>query len=76
MISILSYIIVLIGFGIPIWWHTTRVYRAALPLEEMLDLKSVSAIPLHLEIYSSIDERANNLIDEISVILGKFFSDK
>lgn len=70
MISILSYIIVLIGFGIPIWWHTTRVYRAALPLEEMLDLKSVPAIPLHLEIYSSIDERANNLIDEISVILG------
>lgn len=73
MISILSYIIVLIGFGIPIWWHTTRVYRAALPLEEMLDLQSLPPNPLSIEIYSPTEGRANSLIEEISVILGKFF---
>ncbi|ENN77309.1 hypothetical protein YQE_06135, partial [Dendroctonus ponderosae] len=54
-LSILSYFIVLVLLGIPIWWYTTRVYRAPLPLEDIdeLRIKATKAsdfgIPLSLE---------------------------
>lgn len=54
-LSILSYFIVLVLLGIPIWWYTTRVYRATLPLDEIdqLEIKerksSDFGIPLSLE---------------------------
>jgi len=38
-LSILSYFIVLFLLGLPIWWYTTRVYRATLPLDEIHQLK-------------------------------------
>ncbi|CAH0556991.1 unnamed protein product [Brassicogethes aeneus] len=53
--SVLSYFIVLVIIGLPIWWYTTRVYRASLPLDEMFDitLKNTTdkeyGIPLSLE---------------------------
>lgn len=28
---------VIIFFGFPIWWKTTSIYRARLPIEEMVD---------------------------------------
>jgi phosphatidylinositol glycan class S len=28
---------VIIFFGFPIWWKTTSIYRASLPIEEMVD---------------------------------------
>lgn len=55
IISILSYFIVLVVIGVPIWWFTTRVYRANLPLAEIdaLDLHISSdkehGIPLSLD---------------------------
>lgn len=54
-LSILSYFVVLVLLGIPIWWYTTRVYRADLPLDGIyqLELKSRKftdfGIPLSLE---------------------------
>ncbi|CAG9859113.1 unnamed protein product [Phyllotreta striolata] len=33
--SIISFFVVLIVIGLPIWWYTTRVYRATLPLTQM-----------------------------------------
>ncbi|GLV36958.1 Phosphatidylinositol glycan anchor biosynthesis class S [Carabus blaptoides fortunei] len=68
MISILSYVIVLIGFGIPIWWHTTRVYRASLPLEEMLQMTSMPAPPMTVYIHAT--SRAQVLSHEIQSVLG------
>ncbi|KAJ8978574.1 hypothetical protein NQ317_015991 [Molorchus minor] len=38
--SVLSYFFVLVIIGIPVWWYTTRVYRADLPIEEMYKLQS------------------------------------
>lgn len=56
IISILSYFIVLVVIGIPIWWFTTRVYRANLPLKEINRLRledrngeKENSIPLSLE---------------------------
>lgn len=34
---ILSFWALILSVGLPIWWHTTSVYRASLPLDEMMD---------------------------------------
>ena len=34
---ILSFWVVVIFLGLPVWWKTTMVYRASLPLQQMLD---------------------------------------
>lgn len=54
--GILSYFVVLVVIGVPIWWYTTRVYRAYLPLSEIEALKlenfseeKVHEVPLSLE---------------------------
>ncbi|XP_060522011.1 GPI transamidase component PIG-S [Cylas formicarius] len=55
VLSIASYFVVLVLIGIPIWWYTTRVYRATLPLDEIRNLqlnnysKREFGIPLSLE---------------------------
>lgn len=35
---------VLVIIGIPVWWYTTRVYRATLPIEDMLNVEISSKI--------------------------------
>ncbi|KAJ8915639.1 hypothetical protein NQ315_003423 [Exocentrus adspersus] len=53
--SILSYFVILVIVGFPVWWYTTRVYRASLPINEMYEvhLKNKSnrdfGIPLSLD---------------------------
>ncbi|XP_018579845.1 GPI transamidase component PIG-S [Anoplophora glabripennis] len=53
--SILSYFFILVIVGLPVWWYTTRVYRANLPISEMyeVELKNKSnkafGIPLSLD---------------------------
>jgi len=34
---LLSFWAIIILFGLPIWWKTTAIYRASLPLDEMMD---------------------------------------
>jgi phosphatidylinositol glycan class S len=34
---LLSFWAVAVFFGLPVWWKTTTVYRAPLPLQQMLD---------------------------------------
>lgn len=33
---VLSFWVIVLLLGIPFWWHTTSIYRADLPLEDML----------------------------------------
>jgi hypothetical protein len=53
--NIFSYTIVLFIIGLPMWWYTTRVYRATLPLDKMFDVTIPNktdkefGIPLSLE---------------------------
>lgn len=35
MLSAISFSIMLIVIGIPLWWKTTEVYRASLPYDEI-----------------------------------------
>ncbi|EJT72952.1 hypothetical protein GGTG_09803 [Gaeumannomyces tritici R3-111a-1] len=34
---VLSFWALILTFGLPIWWHTTSIYRANLPLNDMMD---------------------------------------
>lgn len=70
MISTLSYVIVLIVAGIPIWYHTTKVYRASLPLDDMLQLEQYSPAPLSVQIHSATPSRSQLLTEEIQSLLG------
>ncbi|RZC39918.1 PIG-S domain containing protein [Asbolus verrucosus] len=53
--NVLSYFVVLVIIGLPVWWFTTRVYRASLPLDQMYDVVLSNktdkqfGIPLSLE---------------------------
>ncbi|XP_056634777.1 GPI transamidase component PIG-S isoform X2 [Diorhabda sublineata] len=52
--GIISYFVVLVVIGLPIWWYTTRVYRATLPLVQMQDVELKNTqndygMPLSLE---------------------------
>ncbi|KAF5281548.1 hypothetical protein FQA39_LY05083 [Lamprigera yunnana] len=37
--SVISFIVVLIGVGLPVWWFSTRVYRANLPLNAIYEFE-------------------------------------
>ncbi|EXJ76051.1 uncharacterized protein A1O5_00559 [Cladophialophora psammophila CBS 110553] len=49
---VLSFWAVIILLGLPVWWQTTSIYRASLPVQDMLNwaegLNTPTAIPLHL----------------------------
>lgn len=34
---ILSFWLIVLCLGLPIWWHTTTIPRASLPLDDMMD---------------------------------------
>jgi phosphatidylinositol glycan class S len=34
---IVSFWLIVLCLGLPIWWQTTTIYRAKLPLDDMLD---------------------------------------
>jgi hypothetical protein len=38
----LTFIVILLGLGVPVWWNTTTVQRASLPLEELSNMAKVS----------------------------------
>ncbi|KIW12412.1 hypothetical protein PV08_09689 [Exophiala spinifera] len=49
---VFSFWAVIILLGVPTWWQTTSIYRANLPLQEMVDwadgLNTPTSIPLHI----------------------------
>ncbi|XP_017771354.1 PREDICTED: GPI transamidase component PIG-S [Nicrophorus vespilloides] len=53
--SVIYYFIVLVVIGVPVWWYTTRVYRAPLPINDMINVEIPSktirenSLPLSLE---------------------------
>lgn len=45
---ILSFWAVVIFLGLPVWWKTTTVYRANLPLQQMLDWADGNVCLFHI----------------------------
>ncbi|KAL2114911.1 hypothetical protein VTJ04DRAFT_10574 [Mycothermus thermophilus] len=65
---ILSFWLIVLLLGLPIWWKTTTIYRADLPLQEMLDWSDGKAcrpvFPLRISIRAGAlqDQEAQNLL--------------
>ncbi|KAL2130074.1 hypothetical protein VTI74DRAFT_6931 [Chaetomium olivicolor] len=65
---ILSFWLIVLCLGLPIWWKTTTIYRADLPLQEMLDWSDGKAcrpvFPLHISIQANAlqEQEAQNLL--------------
>ncbi|KAK4124283.1 hypothetical protein N657DRAFT_663396 [Parathielavia appendiculata] len=65
---ILSFWLIVLCLGLPIWWKTTTIYRADLPLQEMLDWSDGKAcrpvFPLHISIQANAlqEHEAQNLL--------------
>lgn len=66
MWSAISFSVMLIIIGIPLWWKTTEVYRASLPYNEIdaLDPSRVK-IKTNVLIYSKYPNRVNTIIDDL-----------
>lgn len=43
MAAALTFIVILLGLGIPVWWNTTAVKRASLPLDQLSIMTPISA---------------------------------
>lgn len=73
--SVLSYVFVLGVIGLPVWWFTTRVYRAPLPLDDMFSfeipetLDKKFGLPLSLE-YDVLVTVVNPRPDKLKLILN------
>ncbi|KAL1835945.1 hypothetical protein VTJ49DRAFT_5845 [Mycothermus thermophilus] len=65
---ILSFWLIVLFLGLPIWWKTTTIYRADLPLQEMLDWSDGKAcrpvFPLRISIRAGAlqEQEAQNLL--------------
>ncbi|EEY21004.1 conserved hypothetical protein [Verticillium alfalfae VaMs.102] len=65
---ILSFWAIALCFGVPIWWITTSIYRANLPLSDMLDwadgkaCRPVFPLSIAIEASSLQDQEAQNLL--------------
>ncbi|KAM7223562.1 Phosphatidylinositol-glycan biosynthesis class S protein [Rhypophila decipiens] len=65
---ILSFWLIVLLLGLPIWWKTTTIYRANLPLNEMLDWADGKAcrpvFPLRISIQADAlqEQEAQNLL--------------
>ncbi|KAK4142880.1 phosphatidylinositol-glycan biosynthesis class S protein [Dichotomopilus funicola] len=65
---ILSFWLIVLCLGLPIWWKTTTIYRADLPLQEMLDWSDGKAcrpvFPLRISIQANAlqEQEAQNLL--------------
>ncbi|KAJ2896466.1 GPI transamidase component PIG-S [Zalerion maritima] len=65
---ILSFWLIVLLLGLPIWWHTTAIYRASLPLDEMgewADWKACRPVfPLRIAVQASTmqDGEGQNLV--------------
>ncbi|KAH8682556.1 phosphatidylinositol-glycan biosynthesis class S protein [Xylariales sp. PMI_506] len=65
---ILSFWVIVLFIGLPIWWKTTTIYRANLPLDQMLEWADGKAcrpvFPLRIAIDPGVlqEQEANNLL--------------
>ncbi|KLU83769.1 hypothetical protein MAPG_02820 [Magnaporthiopsis poae ATCC 64411] len=67
---VLSFWALILSFGLPIWWHTTSIHRANLPLSDMLDwaegrvCRPVFPLAVALETGSLPDNEAQALLQQ------------
>lgn len=77
MWAAISFAVMLIVIGIPLWWKTTEVHRATLPYDEIHRLDPLSVnIGMTIYVYSEFPTRTNFImqsLEDILIGLRKFF---
>ncbi|XP_017086843.2 GPI transamidase component PIG-S-like isoform X2 [Drosophila bipectinata] len=62
----IAFIVVIIGIGVPMWWHTTTVYRVNLPSSDILSLSETPIkTTVQVAIYTKELSRGQLLIGEL-----------
>jgi len=60
MWSAVSFAIIILGLGLPLWWKTTEVHRVSLPYQEIEELQHVEPrMVLNLSVYTEYPSRTN-----------------
>lgn len=72
MYSALSFCIMLVLVGIPLWWKTTEVYRVSLPYSEMETLTEHNfKIQMNIDIGTIHESRGASLIEDLNKIFER-----
>ncbi|XP_073981889.1 phosphatidylinositol glycan anchor biosynthesis class S [Rhodnius prolixus] len=70
MWAAISFAVMLIVIGIPLWWKTTEVHRATLPYDEIHRLDPLSVnIGMTIYVYSEFPTRTNFIMQSLEDIL-------
>lgn len=65
MWSAISFSVLILGLGIPLWWKTTEVYRVALPFEEIEELQYLEPrMSVNFSVYTKFPSRTNKRMVE------------
>lgn len=65
MWAALSFVVILIILGVPLWWKMTEVERSFFPYSEIAELHSRNIIfPLHIDVKTS-SISAENLVNDL-----------
>ncbi|KAK9511635.1 hypothetical protein O3M35_000257 [Rhynocoris fuscipes] len=71
MWAAVSFAVMLIVIGIPLWWKTTEVYRATLPYDEIHNLDPLSVkISMTVFVYSEYPIRTNSIMQRLELLLS------
>ncbi|KAL7025641.1 hypothetical protein ACKWTF_013572 [Chironomus riparius] len=64
----MSYIVVIFVIGLPMWWKSTEIHRAALPSDEIEVLdKTPITFTMKIGIFIGNDERQKTVVEELEV---------
>lgn len=61
----MTFIVILLGIGVPVWWNTTTVQRAYLPLEELSNMVTLSENDQRFHILFKTTEDASVLVKKL-----------
>ena len=69
MYSALSFCIMLVLLGIPLWWKTTEVYRVSLPYSQIDELGDLNfQIQMNIHVVTLDEVRGIKLINDLNSI--------
>lgn len=74
MWSAISFALIILGLGLPLWWKTTEVYRVSLPYTEIDELQYLEhRTTVNVSVYTEYPSRTNKRIVEL---MNAFVSSK
>lgn len=66
MWSAISFALIILGLGLPLWWKTTEVYRVSLPYGEIDELQHLEhRTTVNISVYTEYPSRTNKRMAEL-----------